>query len=157
MQRILFTFLSAALLVMLCAGASLAEEKRGESIPDKPAVVPDRSVAVSVVHNGDDDIGSKLASDLKSALNINSLFKLTEDDKPKLRLLLKTVSEFPSRPAVGSAYSLVWVFSKSADSLEYLLVHETGVVDLAGIPGLVAHILERTDGLAVKYSYLFDK
>ena len=157
MQRIFFTFLSALLLVLLCAGAAMAEEKRGETIPDKPATVPDRNVPVSVVHNGDDDIGAKLASDLKSALNINSLFKLTEDDKPKLRVLLKTVPEFPSRPAVGSAYSLVWVFSKSADSLEYLLVHETGVVDVTGIPGLVAHILERTDGLAVKYSYLFEK
>ena len=157
MRRIFSIFSSVLLLVLLCAGVALAEEKRGEAIPDKPAVVPDRNVPVSVVHSGEDDIGAKLASDLKSALNINSLFKLTEDDKPKLRVLLKTTAEFPSRPAVGSAYSLVWVFSSSADSLEYLLVHETGVVDLAGIPGLVAHILERTDGLAVKYSYLFDK
>ena len=58
---------------------------------------------------------------------------------------------------MGSAYSLVWVFSKSADSLEYLLVHETGVVDMDGIAGLAVRILERTDGLAVKYAYLFEK
>ncbi len=157
MQRRLFSFLSAMLLVLLCAGAAVAQDKAGAALPDKPATLPDRNVALSVVHNGEDSIGAKLASELKNAFNVSSLFKLTENDEPKLRLLLKTVPEFPSRPAVGSAYSLVWVFSKSSDSLEYLLVHETGVVSLEDIPGLVAHILERTDGLAVKYSYLFEK
>lgn len=157
MQRIFFSFLSVLALILLCAGAAMAENEAGAALPDKPASVPDRNVPVSVLHTGEDSIGAKLASELKNAFNTSSLFKLTENDEPKLRLLLKTTPEFPSRPAVGSAYSLVWVFSKSADSLEYLLVHETGVVDMDGIADLAARILERTDGLSVKYAYLFEK
>lgn len=155
MQRIFFSFLSAALLVLLCIGASLAQEQNASSLPDKPVSVPDRSVPVSVLHSGDDSIGAKLASELKSAFNVSSLFKLTENDEPKLRVLLKTMPEFPSRPAVGSAYSLVWVFSRDAESLEHFLVQETGVASMDDIPGIVVHILERTDGLSVKYAYLF--
>jgi hypothetical protein len=155
MQRILFSFLSVMVLVLLCAGASLAQERDAASLPDKPAVVPDRSVPISVLHSGDDSIGAKLTAELKDAFNVNSLFKLTENDESKLRVLLKTTPEFPTRPAVGSTYSLVWVFARNADSLEHFLVHETGVVSLDDISGLVAHILERTDGLSVKYAYLF--
>lgn len=157
MQRIFFPFLGAVLLILLCAGASLAQEQNASSLPDKPANVLDRVVPVSVLHNGDDSIGAKLASELKNAFNTSSLFKLTENDEPKLRVLLKTIPEFPSRPAVGSAYSLVWVFSRNADSLEHFLVQETGVVSMDDISGMVPRILERTDGLSVKYAYLFNK
>ena len=155
MQRIFFYFSSVAVLILLCAGAALAEKQDASSLPDKPAAVPDRNVSISVLHNGEDSLGAKLASELKNALNLSSLFKLTEEDEPKLRLLLKTAPEFPSRPAVGSVYSLVWVFSRNADSLEHFLAHETGVLNLEDIPGLVARILERADGLSVKYAYLF--
>lgn len=144
----------ALILVFLCTGAALGEQS-ADNLPDKPAALPDRQVAVSVVHAGEDSLGSQLAFALKDALNSASLFKLTEGDEPKLRILLRTIPEFPTRPAVGSAYSLVWVFSRNPDSLEHFLTHETGVLSRDDIPGLVAQILERTDGLAVKYGYLF--
>ncbi len=155
MQRIFYPLLGSLCLVLLCSTGTLAEQI-ADSLPDKPAALPDRQVAVSLVHGGEDSIGAQLAFALKDALNTASLFKLTESGEPKLRILLQTVPEFPTRPGVGSAYSLVWVFSRNPDSLEHFLAQEAGVLTREDIPVVVARILERTDGLSVKYGYLFE-
>ena len=59
MQRIFFSFLSVLVLILLCAGAAMAENEAGAALPDKPASVPDRNVPVSVLHTGEDSIGAK--------------------------------------------------------------------------------------------------
>lgn len=88
-------------------------------------------------------------------LNSSNLFSLTEKDTPKIRLLISTVSEFPSRPGLGSAYSVVWVFSQSEATLRHFLMREVGVLTPDEVNDLAAKIVERTDGLAVRYGYLF--
>jgi hypothetical protein len=123
--------------------------------PDAPAAVESRSTAVAVIHEGNDSIGARLATRLKEAFNASNLFRLEEKNVPKMRLLLNTAAEFPSRPGVGSAYSVIWIFSQSDDHLSYLLARDLGVLTMDEVDAFAYGMLERTDGIGVKYGYLF--
>ena len=123
--------------------------------PDTPAKTEMRSTAVAVIHEGADSIGARLATRLKERFNASNLFILEEKDQPKLRLLLNTMAEFPSRPGVGSVYSVTWVFSQSEGHLAYLLARNVGVLTIEEVDALADTLLERTDGLGVMYGYLF--
>jgi len=123
--------------------------------PDAPVKAETRSTAVAVIHEGADSIGARLATRLKERFNASNLFKLEEKDLPKMRLLLSTMAEFPSRPGAGSVYSITWVFSQSEGHLAYLLARDVGVLTLEEVEALTDSLVERTDGIGVKYSYLF--
>ena len=123
--------------------------------PDTPVKTEAHSTAVAVVHEGTDDIGLRLAMRLKEKFNASNLFVLEEKDQPKMRLLLKTMEEFPSRAGVGSVYSVTWVFSQSEGHLAYLLERDVGVLTMERVEALVDSLLQRTDGIGVKYGYLF--
>lgn len=152
-------FLTAAALFSPLAGspalAAQAADAAPKAVADKPAPGVDRAVQVAVEHEGTDSLGARLAFRLKDTFNSSSLFVLSEKDAPKIRVLLSTMPEFPSRPSVGSAYSVVWVFSQSEGTLRHYLAREVGVVTAEGVEDLVAHIAERTDGISVRYGYLF--
>ncbi|MGJ3521686.1 hypothetical protein ACR4XJ_01495 [Nitratidesulfovibrio sp. D1] len=135
--------------------SALAAEAAPKAVADKPAPNVDRAVQVAVELEGTDSLGARLAFRLKDVFNASSLFVLSEKDAPKIRVLLSTTPEFPSRPAVGSAYSVVWVFSQSEGTLRHYLAREVGVVTAETVEDLVAHIAERTDGISVRYGYLF--
>lgn len=156
-RLVLFTFTLIA--CMLFAAACLAAEAApSKPLPDKPAIPePDRATAVAVEHEGTDTLGARLAFQLKGAFNSSSLFTLTDKDVPKLKVFIATVEEFPSRPHIASAYSIVWAFSQAEGTLSFLLAREVGLVTAEELDALVAKIAERTDGIAVKYAYLFDK
>ena len=161
--------LSACLLLLVLAfsgGAFAADAAAGavsgktqqqpaKAQPDTPAKAETRSTAVAVIHEGTDSIGARLATRLKEAFNASNLFKLEEKDQPKMRLLLNTMPEFPSRPGAGSVYSITWVFSQSEGHLAYLLAREVGVLTLEEVDALTYSLLERTDGIGVRYGYLF--
>ena len=123
--------------------------------PDTPVKTETRSTAVAVIHEGTDSIGARLATRLKEAFNASNLFRLEEKDQPKMRLLLNTMPEFPSRPGAGSVYSVTWVFSQSEGHLAYLLARTVGVLTLEEVDALAYSLLERTDGIGVRYGYLF--
>jgi len=123
--------------------------------PDTPARAEMRSTAVAVIHEGADSIGARLAMRLKERFNASNLFKLEERDQPKMRLLLNTMAEFPSRPGAGSIYSITWVFSQSEGHLAYLLARDVGILTLEEVDALTDSLVERTDGIGVKYGYLF--
>jgi hypothetical protein len=72
-----------------------------------------------------------------------------------MRLLLRTMEEFPSRPGIGSVYSITWVFSQSEGHLAYLLERDAGVLTMEGVDALTDSLVQRTDGISVKYGYLF--
>lgn len=135
--------------------AAPAAEAAPKAVADKPAPNVDRAVQVAVELEGTDSLGARLAFRLKDTFNSSSLFVLSEKDAPKIRVLLSTTPEFPSRPPVGSAYSVVWVFSQSEGTLRHYLAREVGVVTAETVDDLVAHIVERTDGISVRYGYLF--
>ena len=150
--------LVAAFTLSLLAFATLSsatEAGQTKPLPDRPAKESERATQIAVEYEGTDSIGARLAMRLKERLNTSSLFRLTEKDAPKMRILLSTVPEFPSRPGVGSAYAVVWAFSQSEGTLRHYLAREVGVVTAEDVDGLADRIVERTDGLSVKYGYLF--
>ncbi len=129
--------------------------KAGAPQANTPTKIDARSTQISVAHTGTDTIGTRLSTRLKEVFNSSNLFQLNEKNAPKIRLVLTTKAEFADRPHVGSVYSLVWVFSQSDAHLGYMLAQEVDVVNLEDVDGVAAKIVERTDGLSVKYGYLF--
>ncbi len=159
-----FLFSLMAMLVLCFAApiagnaADSARAAAGAPVADKPAAVQaDRSTPVMVEHEGTDTLGAKFAFQLKGAFNTSTLFALTEQDAPKLKVFITTTAEFPSRPHIASAYSIVWAFSQAEGTLSFLLAREVGLVTAEELDSLVAKTAERTDGFAAKYAYLFAK
>ena len=166
-KEVAMKYLCAGLLafVLVFSGSALAADAGAaggktpqppaKAQPDTPAKTEARSTAVAVIHEGVDSIGARLATRLKEALNASNLFRLEEKDQPKMRLLLTTLSEFPSRPGAGSVYSVTWAFSQSEGHLAYLLARDVGVLTLEDVDALIARLEARTDDISVKYGYLF--
>lgn len=130
----------------------------GKPVQDAPRVIADRSTLISVIMDGEDSLGARLSTRLKERFNQSSLFRLNpEEDKdtPELRLLLNTAPEFPGRPSIGSVYGVCWVFSQGKGYLGYLLAREVGTVNADDLDALVDKLVERTDGIAAKYSNLW--
>ena len=152
----------ALALALTLASAGLAATALAAAAPAKPAAAPDKPTAVdsrqtpiTVQHEGSDSTGARLSTRLKELFNASNLFKLNDKDAPKMRILLNTQAEFPDRPNVGSVYSVVWAFSQSDGHLAFLLARDLGTLSPEDVDGLAAKIVERTDGIAVKYAYLF--
>lgn len=124
-------------------------------LPNKPAQAQERHTPVAVEYEGTDSIGSRLSTRVKELFNSSNLFSLTEKDTPKIRVLISSTPEFSTRPEVGSAYCVVWLFSQSEATLRHFLVREVGVMTPGEVNDVAARIVERTDGLAVRYGYLF--
>ncbi len=151
--RTLFAFT----LVLFIVLPAMAEEPVKKSIKDSPKAVSGRTTAVAVQHEGADSAGAKLAFQLKDSFNTSSLFDLTDMDVPKITLYISTVSEFPGRPEVGSAFAVVWTYSESEGTLKHYLSREVGVVNDATARAAAGRLAELTDVIAVKYRYLFEK
>lgn len=149
-------FLFALFIAPLAFAAP--EPQPGQPVQDLPQKIVDRSTAVNVLLEGSDAIGSRLATRLRERFNQSGLFKLNSQDEkaePELRLLINTAPEFPSRPNFGSIYGVCWVFSQGKGYLPYLLAREVGVVNADDIDALIDKLVERTDGIAAKYSNLW--
>ena len=155
---LLITLLAGAILTPCRAAAPLPAP--APAAPDTPRVMPDRTTVVSVVVDGSDSLGARFSTRLKERFNQSSLFRLrTDTDKaaPELGLLINTASEFPSRPSVGSVYGVCWVFRENEGYLGVLLAREIGTVNADDMDALVDKLVERTDGIAAKYNYLWNK
>ena len=74
---------------------------------------------------------------------------------PSSECLFPSAPEFETRPQIGSAYSVVWLFSLSDATLRHYLSMEVGVVSGDDVNDLAAKIVEKTDTVAMKYAYLF--
>ncbi len=162
----MITHFRPLLTALLVAGLSLSpfsaintmaaeKPKAGAPKANTPATLNARSAQVSVSHEGTDTIGIQLATRLKELFNASNLFQLNEKNAPKIRLVVTSKAEFSERPHVGSVYAVLWVFSQSDSHLGYLLAQEVDVLSKEDINDAAAKIVDRTDGLAVKYSYLF--
>lgn len=110
---------------------------------------------MTVIGEGTDSIGAKLVTRLKESFNQSNLFALNEKDEPKLQVFVTTQPEFPSRPNVGSVYSICWVFKQGEGYLGFLLGRDLGTLNNEDVDALAARIVERTDGIAVKYGNLW--
>lgn len=125
--------------------------------PPKPGAKAANATPVMVELEGTDTIGAKLAFQLKETFNAGSMFTVTAKDTPKIRILIATEPEFASRPAVGSAYSVIWTYYINATSFSSYLASEVGTVDADGVNDLAARLAERTSGIMAKYAYIFEK
>ncbi|WP_165177178.1 hypothetical protein [Desulfovibrio sp. ZJ369] len=167
MKTVFYALLLACALTLAGPRAHVAQAasvsgtvtpQAGKPTPDKPEKGVDRVTVISVQLEGSDSIGARLGTRLKERFNQSNLFTLNDDDEkdmPKLRLLLSTAPEFPSRPGVGSVYSVCWVFSQGKGYLGYLLARELGTVNGDDMDALVDKLVERTDGIAAKYGNLW--
>ncbi len=136
--------------------ATAAQPKQaGKAEVNKPSATVSRSTRVYVQQTGTDTIGIHLATRLKELFNGSNLFELHQGDNPKIGIIITSKAEFKDRPHVGSVYSLLWVFSRSNNHLGYLLAHEVDVLSSEDVNDAARRIVERTDGLSVKYNYLF--
>ena len=93
--------LALGLALLLPAFAADAPAKTDAAIPDKPTRITERNTPVAVEYEGNDSIGSRLATRVKETLNSSNLFSLTDKDTPKIRILIATQPEFKDRPGVG--------------------------------------------------------
>ena len=144
-------------LFLPCA-SDAASPQPGRPVQDKPENTLNRVTVISVGLEGTDSIGARLGTRLKERFNQSSLFTLNDDEEkdiPKLYLQLETKPEFPGRPAVGSVYSVCWVFKQGKGYLGYLLARDLGTVDSESVEALVDRLVERTDGIAAKYTSLW--
>ncbi len=153
MFRSLFVLLVMVALFCIAPRAFAAEAV--SALPNTPQQEELRNTAVAVEFEGNDTLGSKLSTRIKELLNASNLFALSNKDVSKLRIVITSVPEFPSRPDVGSAYSVVWLFSQSEATLRHFLMQDVGVLTAQDLERVATTIIERTDGLAVRYGYLF--
>ncbi len=112
---------------------------------------------ITVEHEGNDSLGAKLVMLLREQFNTGTLLVLNDADVPKLQVLISTAPEFPSRQAVGSVYSVIWVYSERSNVLSNYLAHESGILTPEDIDSLASRLASRTAGLAAKHSYIFKK
>ena len=112
----------------------------------------ERRTPVVVEFEGNDSIGVALFSSLQKKINSTNPANPTRE--AKFRILLSTVSEFPSRPGVGSVYAVVWTLALSEGSMEYYLVRDLGIVTPDTVDEVADRIVSRTDGVAARYGYL---
>ena len=73
----------ALLLPAVPAFAADAPAKTDAAIPNKPTRITERNTPVAVEYEGNDSIGSRLATRVKETLNSSNLFSLTDKDTPK--------------------------------------------------------------------------
>ena len=90
----------ALLLPAVPAFAADAPAKTDAAIPDKPTRITERNTPVAVEYEGNDSIGSRLATRVKETLNSSNLFSLTDKDTPK------SVSSSP--PSLNSKTVRAW-------------------------------------------------
>lgn len=121
------------------------------------AAIKAEATPIAVVHEGTDSLGAKLSYQLKEIFNAGTLFALNDKDEPKLQLIISTASEFPSRPGVGSVYSVVWLYTERSNVLSSYLAHEVGAFSAEKLAELADSLAARTSGLAAKHSYIFKK
>ncbi len=121
-----------------------------------PSQSAPHATPVTVQHEGDDELGARLALKLKETLNTSSLFAVSDKDEKKLKVVLKTVREFANRPNSSSIYSLVWVYSESEATLKYFLDDQIGLVHEGEIDTKAEAIAAATEKVGARYSYLFE-
>jgi len=149
--------LLAILTATLAPCLAAAQDQVPEAIEDKPASAGvDRVTPVAVIHGDLDVAGAALVLRLKEVLNESSLFRLTDKDEKKLKIIVESREEFPGRPGIASAYSVVWIYSASENVLTHYLDSEVGFVAPDGAAVAARALATATDDVASRYAYLFE-
>lgn len=172
LRQVLFAVLFVSVVLAALPGAShSAQSPIRTAAPDESNAAADAdpakraaaraaikagAIPIAILHEGADSLGAKLSYQLKEMFNAGTLFALNDKDEPKLQMLISTVTEFPSRPGVGSLYCVVWTYSERPTALSNYLAQEVGVVTPENLADLADKLASRTSGLAAKHSYIFN-
>ncbi|MCR4666087.1 MAG: hypothetical protein K5657_02200 [Desulfovibrio sp.] len=162
MKKYLFTFvlmLALSLATQTYGAQSDAQAPQaGKPVAEKNDKAPGTVTFIGLENDGTDSLGAKFVMRLKERFNQSNLFSLaaaSDKDKPQLVISVSTQTEFPSRPSIGSIYSICWVFKQGKGYLPFLLKHTSGIITDDGLGALVDSIFERTDGIASRYAHLW--
>jgi hypothetical protein len=138
------------------ANATLAAPKI--DLPDNPEPPKQErgKIPVTVELRGDDNVGGRLAYHLKELFEKSGLFDLSAKDERKIKVMLRTVEEFPGRPNMSSAYAVVFVYSETEGTLKYLLAHDVGFVHTSSVKEDAETLVGKTHEVYSRYSYLFE-
>jgi hypothetical protein len=147
----------AAVRAPAASEGNLAADTDSAKLAAARAAMKADATPIAVEHEGTDTLGAKLVMQLKEIFNTGTLLALNNDDVPKLQLIVSTTPEFPSRPAVGSVYSVIWIYSERSNVLGNHLAHESGILTPEDLDGLASRLASRTAGLAAKHAYIFKK
>ena len=162
MKRILYVILILTVSLVVPAVAEdtpaspPAPAAKAQPKADTPKEIYSRKTPLYIAHTGTDILGTNLVFELTNTCNSSSLFALKTDKEQNISVLITTHTEFPSRPEIGSVYSVVWVYSEDANNLKYFLAQDAGIVTKATAQALARSIASKTDQIAMQYEYLFD-
>jgi len=159
-MRLKYLMASIAFVLLLAPAALWAQEGNAslKNIPDTPATpqLNERSTPVSIDHQGQDNVGTRLVFHLKEIFAKSPLFALSAKDERKVRLVIRSQEEFADRPNTTSLVSLVWLYSENEGTLKYYLDGSVELVHSATVREQAEALASRTHDIAAKYSYLFD-
>ncbi len=119
-------------------------------------VVQEDKVPVLVEYDDMDNMGRRLVFNLRERFSASELFRLSNEQGEKIKVIISSQEEFPARPGLSSIYSIVWTFSYGDDVLDNYLEMEVGQISNQYLPRLAESLVAKTDEIYNRYSYLFD-
>jgi hypothetical protein len=129
--------------------------RQGQQVPEEVAQAG--KVPVMVEYQDMDSLGRRLVFTLRERFNKSDLFRLSGYQEEKIKIIISSQEEFPSRPGLGSIYSIVWNFSYGQDVLDNYLQAEVGQVSSQNLKDLAEDLAAKTDRIYTEYSYLFEE
>ena len=131
-----------------------ATNETGERLSDRTSRESGRT-PIQIRHENTDRVGRRLVFHMRERFNESGLFRLSDRDEEKIILHVKTRTEFPDRPGIGSIYAVTWTFSYGGDVLSNYLQSRTGIAGAEALKGLAEELAAQTHGISSRYSYLF--
>ncbi|MFP4630152.1 MAG: hypothetical protein ACLFMQ_05430 [Desulfohalobiaceae bacterium] len=129
--------------------------REGQQVPEE--VAETGKVPVMVEYQDLDSLGRRLVFNIRERFNSSDLFRLSGYQEQKLKIVISSQEEFPSRPGLSSIYSIVWTFSYGEDVLDNYLQTEVGQISSQGLRDLAEDLVAKTDRIYSEYSYLFEE
>ncbi len=137
------------------------EEKKPEIIRQEQQVPKEVAqtdkIPVMVEYQDTDSLGRRLVFNMRERFNKSDLFRLSGYQEEKIKIIISSKEEFPSRPGVSSIYSIVWTFSYGEDVLDNYLQAKVGQISSQGMSELAEDMVAQTDRIYTEYSYLFEE
>ncbi|MFO8032618.1 MAG: hypothetical protein R6U22_08745 [Desulfohalobiaceae bacterium] len=129
--------------------------RQGQQVPEE--VEEAGKVPVMVEYQDMDSLGRRLVFNIRERFNKSDLFRLSGYQEEKIKIMISSQEEFPSRPGLSSIYSIVWTFSYGQDVLDNYLQAEVGQISNQGLTELAEDLVAKTDRIYTDYSYLFEE
>ncbi len=114
-------------------------------------------IPVMIVYKEKESLGRRLIFTMRERFNSSEIFRLSGYNEKKIKIIVSTKEEFPSRPGLCSIYSIVWNFSYGQDLLSNYLTNKVGIISGKSMKELAESLVAQTDKIYLQYSYLFEE